>query len=95
MSRSFSNYGLLSVVLFLFGISLFGRFQVVSGSNFTLDSDEHIYGSLIVLSGNVELKENSFVTGSTIVLCCNLKANGEMVGSVCLPVHDAWSASVD
>lgn len=82
MRKTFIKSNLWLVAVMLFGISLFGRYQVVTGPDFILGSGEHIHGSLIALSGNVELKENSRVTGSTIVLCCNLTANGEVDGSI-------------
>lgn len=68
--------------IILLGLSVTGCSQVVSGSNFTLGSGQQVNGSLIVLSQNADLMQQSRVTGSVIMLCCNLTADGEVVGSI-------------
>jgi predicted acyltransferase (DUF342 family) len=74
-----------SVVLAaLLALLLAGCSRVVLENNFTLRSGETVNGNLVIPSGNVDLEEGSQVTGSVLVGCCNVIADGEVGGDVVL-----------
>ena len=70
-------YYLWFVLTLLILLLASGCSRVVTGGFFTLASGETISGNLWVPFGKVELQEGSHVTGSVLMLCCNLIADGE------------------
>ncbi|HEX9075445.1 MAG TPA: hypothetical protein VF932_06675 [Anaerolineae bacterium] len=70
------------VLAVLLALPLTGCSQFVGDNNFTLGGGETVSGDLIAPSSNVRLEQGSRVTGSTIMLCCNLNADGEIDGNI-------------
>ncbi len=68
---------ILVIVLITSGCS-----QVVTSQNYTLMNGQQVNGSIFMPSGNADLQTNTRVTGSVLMLCCNLKVDGEVDGSV-------------
>jgi hypothetical protein len=65
-----------------------GCSRVVRGGYFTLGSGQTVSGNLWVPFGRVELQEGSQVTGSVLMLCCNLISNGKVDGDIFLTFGD-------
>jgi hypothetical protein len=57
-----------------------GKF--VFGGSYTLDSDETLYGGLVVVGGNAELEEGSLVVGDVVVVGGQVEIYGEVDGTV-------------
>ncbi len=73
----------LLILLFAPGCS-----RVVTGGFFTLASGETISGNLWVPFGKVELQEGSQVTGSVLMVCCSLVADGKADADIFLTFGD-------
>ncbi len=77
----------INIVIFIAAMlivlsTLSGCSQLNTATNFTLRSGEQVHGTLIFPSGNVILEHGTRVTGSVVMLCCNLEADGEVDGRV-------------
>jgi len=57
-----------------------GKF--VFGGSYTLESDEILYGGLVVVGGNAELEEGSLVVGDVVVVGGEVEIYGEVEGNV-------------
>jgi hypothetical protein len=76
---------LIKVVLVIFLLlATSGCGQLVNGSNFTLEKGETLAGSLLGLSANVWIEEESSGEGSVVLLCCNIMVEEHVQGDVLL-----------
>ena len=82
--RYYPWFALTSLMLLLAS----GCSRVVTGGFFTLASGETISGNLWVPFGKAELQEGSHVTGSVLMLCCNLIADGRADADIFLTFGD-------
>ena len=73
-----------ALVLPLMCVLLAGSVRPIAASNFELGAGATYPRDLVVLSGNVQLEQRSRVQGSVIMLCCNLRADGRIDGSILL-----------
>jgi len=85
--RTHLSYPGLALTL-LFVLSASGCSRFVTGGFFTLASGETISGNLWVPFGKVELQEGSHVTGSVLMLCCNLIASGKADADIFMTFGD-------
>jgi hypothetical protein len=65
-----------------------GCSRVVTGGFFTLASGETISGNLWVPIGKVELQKGSQVTGSVLMMCCDLTVDGKADADIFLIFGD-------
>ncbi len=66
----------------VFALSISGCAQVITDNNYTLASGETLSGDLILPSANAIIAENAHITGSVVMLCCNLIVNGQVDGDI-------------
>jgi len=85
--RNLPYYLLFALTLLLLFLAS-GCSRVVTAGFFTLKSGETIYGNLWVPFGKVELQEGSHVTGSVLMLCCNLIVDGVSDADIFLTFGD-------
>lgn len=74
--------GLLQVLIWMLSTRLCG--QIAGGNNYTLGSEQKVWGNLYILAQNAILENGSTVDRSVVMLCCNLTVNGTVGGNVFL-----------
>jgi hypothetical protein len=70
------------MLLVLFSLLASGCATASTSGNYTLRSGNTLRGDLYITSGNASLEEGSHVTGSVIMTSGDLKANGEIGGTI-------------
>ncbi len=76
-SRSLIMFNVFGLVLLLSGCGPF-----IANSDWMLNKGQTRDGDVILPSANAILDEGSHVTGSVLMLCCNLKVDGVIDGNV-------------
>ena len=87
--RSIKIFFLLALLLAVSGCG-----QITGDSNYSLDEGERVVGPLVLFSNNAVLEKDSFVDGSVIMVCCNLKVEGSVSGDVLLLTGNLWVSPI-